>query len=158
MKMTKICDTTFFSTILNKFDHGVIICEPYEKESPVLYVNESFLDMTGYRSDDVIGRNLDHIIINENEDLDNPFEIINKAIREKLEFNLKFKFIRMDRRNFWCDFKISPIYDEAGKLNLFICTFRDCTKEHIMEQAYLQENKELKRKLDAFRKSIKRCI
>ncbi len=158
MNLTDICDTSFFSFILNKFDHGVIICEPHAGDSPALYVNESFLKMTGYKNDEVIGKNIDYIINNQCLDLDNPIEIINNAINEHLEFKLKFKFLRPDGRNFWCDFKISPIYDETGKLNLFICTFRDCTKEHIMEQAYLKENKALKKKLDAFRKSIKRCI
>jgi len=112
---------------------GVTISDATHPEHPIIYCNPAFESMTGYRREEILGKNCQFLQGSETDPV--AVEIISKALQTKSECKVILKNYRKDGTTFWNCFSISPVRDITGKLTHFIGVQRDITQSKQAEEA-----------------------
>ena len=125
---------------------GVTISDATNPEHPIIYCNPAFESMTGYRREEIIGKNCRFL---QGSDTDSDaLEIIRQALKTNSECQVILKNYRKDGTVFWNALSISPVRDKKGKLTHFIGVQRDITDRKQAEEA-LQNSEAQSRKQSA---------
>lgn len=112
---------------------GVTISDATNPEHPIIYCNPAFESMTGYRREEILGKNCRFL---QGSDTDSAaLEIIRQALKTESECQVILKNYRKDGTIFWNSFSISPVRDKTGKLTHFIGVQRDITDRKQAEEA-----------------------
>ena len=99
----------------------------------IIYVNEAFLKVTGYRATDVIGRSAELLVGPETdrEELDR----IRTALKNQESAKAELIFYHQDKSYFWADMNTVPIRNEHGQVTHFVSVMREVTeRKHTEEQ------------------------
>ena len=122
---------------------GVTIADATKPEHPIIYCNPAFESMTGYRREEIIGKNSRFL---QGSDTDSEaLEIIRQALKTDSECQVILKNYRKDGTAFWNALSVSPVRDRTGKLTHFIGVQRDITDRKQAEEA-LQNSEAQSRK------------
>lgn len=121
---------------------AITITDPRQPDNPIIFVNQAFLDLTGYERDEVIGRNCrflqgpepDQAVLGE----------IRKALKEETVKVVKIRNFRKDGSAFWNMLHIGPIFGEDGKIEQFYGSQWDVTDiessaEKLSRQTFLAD-------------------
>ena len=93
---------------------------------PAIYVNDTFLDITGYAREDFIGHGLQFL---QRTDHDQPgLDELRQALREERPAKLLVRAYRKDGSLFWNEIWIAPVVNAAGKVEHFITTQMDVSE------------------------------
>ncbi|MEG3859165.1 PAS domain S-box protein [Microcoleus sp. herbarium12] len=112
---------------------GVTISDATNPEHPIIYCNPAFESMTGYRREEILGKNCRFL---QGSDTDSKaLEIIRQALKAESGCQVILKNYRKDGTAFWNYFSISPVRDRTGKLTHFIGVQRDITDRKQAEEA-----------------------
>jgi len=124
-----------FSAIVQHAKDIVIVTKAHPLNDPgpeIVYVNEAFIEKTGYTAKEVIGKT-PRILQRDGTNRDDL-----KKIRQALE---KQEPVRVTLRNFskkgneyWVDLSILPLPDKNGKISHFAAIQRDITDYKKLEQ------------------------
>jgi PAS domain S-box-containing protein len=127
--------------------NGVTISDVRLPDNPLVYVNPAFTEITGYTSQEALGKNCRFLQGNES---DQPgLQVFRQALSQGTSCNVVLKNFKKNGEMFWNELKVSPIYDEEGRLTHFIGIQNDITA-YIEKEAQLAKNKErLKLALEA---------
>ena len=120
---------------LHATSNGIVITRCAGQNNPIEYVNPAFERISGYRADEVIGRDSRFMAapgLDENERTQ-----LREAIRERREVNVIFRNLRKDGEVFWNDLTITPVLDEHGAVAHFIGVINDVTA-HQQRTAHLE--------------------
>ena len=112
---------------------GVTIADATNPEYPVIYCNPAFESMTGYRREEILGRNCRFLQGNDTDS--EALEIIRQALKTDSECQVTLKNYRKDGTTFWNALSVSPVRDRSGKLTHFIGVQRDFTDRKQAEEA-----------------------
>lgn len=122
--------------------NGVVVSDANLPDTPIIYANPAFEQITGYTVNEVLGHNCRFL---QGADKDQPdLEGLRSAIREGRECRAVLKNYRKDGTPFWNELYVSPVYDEDGRLASFIGVQNDVTERLRAEEA-LREGEELLR-------------
>ncbi|MEG3838942.1 PAS domain S-box protein [Microcoleus sp. herbarium14] len=112
---------------------GVTIADATKPEYPIIYCNPAFESMTGYRREEILGKNSRFL---QGSDTDSEaLEIIRQALKTNSECQVILKNYRKDGTAFWNALSVSPVRDRTGKLTHFIGVQRDITDRKQAEEA-----------------------
>ncbi len=114
----------------------VMISQAEPTEDPldlrIIYINNAFLKVTGYRAGDVIGKSA-HLLLGEDT---SPSEL--QLVREQLNQGESAKaellLYRKDGTPFWADINTVPIRNEHGQLTHFVSVMREATERKQAEE------------------------
>ncbi len=111
---------------------GITISDPQQPNNPLIYVNSGFERLTGYRGEDVLGRNCRHL---QGPDTD-PATIatIRSALAEERQCTVEILNYRQDGTPFWNLLSITPVRNSAGNVTNFIGVQVDITKRKEIER------------------------
>ncbi|MEP6516104.1 PAS domain S-box protein [Microcoleus vaginatus] len=112
---------------------GFTIYDATDPEHPIIYCNPAFESMTGYRRQEIIGKNCRFLHGSDTDPA--AVEIIRQALQTESECKVILKNYRKDGTAFWNCFSISPVRDRLGKLTHFIGVQRDITERKKAEEA-----------------------
>ncbi|MEG5066685.1 PAS domain S-box protein [Microcoleus sp. B3-A4] len=112
---------------------GVTIYDATHPEHLIIYCNPAFENMTGYRRQEIIGKN-DRFLHGSDTD-PAAVEIIRQALQTQSECKVILKNYRKDGTVFWNCFSLSPVRDRMGQLTHFIGVQRDITERKQAEEA-----------------------
>ncbi len=105
--------------------NGVAIADPRLPDSPLVYVNEAFLQMTGYTEEEVVGRNCRFL---QGPDTDpETIRQLRDAVRGAYPCQVAILNQRKDGTPFWNELTVSPVRDEQGTLTHFVGIQTDVT-------------------------------
>ena len=108
--------------------HGVLITDPAQPDNPITYVNKALQRMTGYSSEEIIGRNCRFL---QGDDTDrDSINQINEAIAAERSVTVTLKNYRKDGTAFWNEFTISPVQDAAGNTVNFVGVQQDVSHRY----------------------------
>ncbi|MBN2281117.1 MAG: response regulator [Candidatus Marinimicrobia bacterium] len=96
------------------------------------YVNPKFSNMTGYRSEEVIGRNLSDF--QKSDSSENDTNEFWKPLNSKNEWRGKIKSQKKNGDYFWEDVNFFPLTDNIGKKTHFIKISDDITQKLDLER------------------------
>jgi PAS domain S-box-containing protein len=115
----------------------MVVTDPRQPDHPIVLANQAFLDLGGYRADEVIGRNCRFL---QGPGTD-PREIekIREAIRNEQEALIELLNYKKDGTPFWNELFLSPVHDDDGRLLYFFGSCKDISKRR---QAYDLEAEE----------------
>lgn len=103
------------------------------------YVNQAFEKITGYRRDEVMGK--DTCFLGKEEDTPKLKEEIQLKLKSGENWQGRVTCQRKDNSEYEVDAIVSPIIDLEGQLNAFVTVSRDITKQLQMESSMQQSQK-----------------
>lgn len=112
--------------------NGIIITDARQPDCPIVYVNPAFQEITGYTSEEVIGRNCRFLQRGDCDQI--ALESIRDAVREQCEARGLLRNYRKDGTPFANDFHIAPVRDAAGALTHFVGVQNDVTQRQRHEE------------------------
>ncbi|MBX7542012.1 PAS domain-containing protein [Qipengyuania sphaerica] len=107
---------------------AVCLTDPNLKDDPIVFCNEAFQRLTGYQSEEILGRNCRFL---QGPDTDQAqVSKIRDAIRAEEVVVVELLNYRKDGSTFWNTLHLGPIYDANGKLTYFFGSQWDVTDIH----------------------------
>jgi len=105
---------------------GIQITDPTREGNPLVYVNEGFERMTGFASEDVLGRN-PRFLQGEAADPQQTARL-REAIDAEEPVSLELRNVRQDGTPYWARIAVTPVYDDDGDLVNYIGIQQDVTE------------------------------
>ena len=105
---------------------AMALSDPTQPDNPLVYVNPSFLEQTGYAADEVLGRNC-RFLQGANTDPD-TVRRIREALAAHESIDVEIYNYRRDGTGFWNALYVCPLFDEGGRLVHFFASQVDVTK------------------------------
>ena len=110
-----VLDADQYRLLIEAAPEGVALVDARQPEHPVVYVNAGFETLTGYRADELIGRNLRFL-----QGEDRKQEAL-RHLRERLSrgesCHVLLRNYRKDGSLFWNDLTVTPIRDGGGEIS-----------------------------------------
>ncbi len=112
---------------LTSASNSITIADVQKPNVPIIYCNTAFEKITGYKKDEVYGRNCNFL---QGDDRDQKeINIMKKAIAKGEACNVVLRNYRKDGTLFWNDVTITPVCNNENKLTHFIGVQNDVTKK-----------------------------
>ncbi|MCC3489554.1 MAG: EAL domain-containing protein [Microcoleus sp. PH2017_16_JOR_D_A] len=127
------------SAVVNANDAIVIMDAGYSdiSDPTIIYVNEAFTQMTGYRPAEIIGQTPSCL---RGPDSDGAqVAKIRRAFSRREPLRLELINYRKDGSTYWVELNSVPIADESGNLTHWVSVQRDISDRKRMEQAFFKE-------------------
>ncbi|SHJ34917.1 PAS domain-containing sensor histidine kinase [Pseudozobellia thermophila] len=106
--------------------NGIIIADAQQPDMPIVYCNNAFTQMTGYKKNEILGKNC-RFLQNDDRDQDAVVRMA-RAIQKGEACRVVLRNYRKDGSMFWNELSITPLYDEDEKLTHFIGVQSDVTE------------------------------
>ncbi len=122
------------TVIINTTD-AVVITEAFPFENPgpkIIYVNDSYYKMTGYRREEIIGKT-PRILQGVNTDK-NELQRLKKAIENNVPCEIEVINYKKSGEEFWTSINISPVLNEKGIPIYWVGIKRDITESKKQDQ------------------------
>ncbi|WP_163560600.1 PAS domain S-box protein [Halomonas sp. NO4] len=138
MKRPPLISPELLERIVDASEDGIVVAEQEGDENILIYVNQGFERLTGYRADEILYQDCRFL---QNEDRDQPgIEAIRKALAEHRPCREVLRNYRKDGTLFYNELSITPVFDEQDNLTYFIGVQKDVT-ERIEAQQELERLK-----------------
>lgn len=139
------------SVVVNTNDAIVITeAEPIDEPGPrIIYVNEAFCRMTGYHSQEVLGKT--PRLLQGKKTNRSALDKIRIALSQWQSIAVELINYRKDGSEFWVELSILPIADKTGHYTHWIAVQRDITQRKHTEEA-------LRRSEERFRSLIENAL
>lgn len=112
-------------------NNGIAIADAGSPDMPVIYVNPAFERITGYTTQEVIGRNCRFL---QGDDRAQPgVEQMRRGIREQREVHTVLRNFRKDGTPFWNELYITPVRDEHDAITHYISVQSDISEKKRFE-------------------------
>jgi PAS domain S-box-containing protein len=97
---------------------GFVLTDPRLDDNPIVYANESFLELTGFPREEVLGRNCR--FLQGQATADEDIDVLRRAIADARPITVELLNHRYDGSVFHNEVHISPVRDERGEVVRFV--------------------------------------
>lgn len=123
----------FFRSMLQLSNSPILITDARAPDNPIILVNPAFEHATGYRADEVIGRNCRFL---QNDDRQQPGRaILANAVCAGTPCEALLRNYRKDGQMFWVRIYMFPVTDGRARITHFVGIQHDVTVETELVQA-----------------------
>lgn len=117
---------------IDNADMGITLTDPSQDDNPLVYANDAYGKLTGYSSEETIGRNCRYL---QTEDTDiQKTSALREAIDAEEPITVELRNCRKDGTEFWNRLTITPIYDDSGSLIRYLGSQQDVTERKERER------------------------
>ena len=117
----------------------MLITDPRKPDNPIIFVNQAFLELTGYERAEVIGRNC-RFLQGAHTERAKVAELHDAVAEVRPQFTELLNY-RKDGSPFWNALFMGPVFDPNGTLTYFFASQLDVTRRRATEDAYRQSQK-----------------
>lgn len=111
---------------------GFTISNPAEDDNPLIFANRRFVDLTGYGTDELIGRNCR--FLQGDDTMSTTRSEIRTAIEQQVPVSTDIINYRKNGERFWNHLEIAPVHDDTGSVTHFVGFQTDITERKIRER------------------------
>jgi len=111
---------------------AMVFADAKEQNNPIIFANESFLSLTGYKREEVLGQGFNFLMAH-GADAD-ALAQIDAEFHGNPSGGSEILYRRKDGSEFWAAVFISPVRDESGDVVQYFASFVDLT-QHKEDQA-----------------------
>lgn len=119
--------------------NGIVIADATEKDTPIVYANRGFEEITGYSADEVIGENCR--FLQGPETSTKARKQLREAVRNQRDCRVTIANYKKDGTMFWNDLHISPVEDETGNVSHLVAVQNDVTRRKRVEERLREAEK-----------------
>ncbi|XP_031102833.1 phototropin-2-like [Ipomoea triloba] len=136
------------ATTLERIEKNFVITDPRIPDNPIIFASDSFLELTEYTREEILGRNCRFLQGPETDQA--TVQRIRDAIREQREITVQLINYTKSGKKFWNLFHLQPMRDQKGELQYFIGVQLDGSdhveplRNRLSEQTELQSAKLVK--------------
>ncbi len=138
-------DFELMSLAMNASVSGIVIADFHQPDQPIIYCNKAFEEISGYTTEEIIGRNCRFLQGNDREQ-EARFTIKNAIINGET-CRVELRNYRKNGLLFWNELYLSPIKDTNGNITHLMGVQHDITKRKNLEQQLQQEREEMERRV-----------
>jgi PAS domain S-box-containing protein len=120
----------------------MVVTDPTRSDNPIILANDAFLKMTGYASEEVIGRNCR--FLQGPATSRDALARVRAAVAAQEEICLEVLNYRKDGSTFWNQLTLSPIHDDDGVLIHYFGSQMDVTEKRRLHELEHAERRLLK--------------
>uniref|UniRef100_A0A126X2E0 non-specific serine/threonine protein kinase n=1 Tax=Pityrogramma trifoliata TaxID=164275 RepID=A0A126X2E0_9MONI len=106
------------ATTLERIEKNFVITDPRLPDNPIIFASDSFLELTEFTREEIIGRNCRFLQGTETDQ--KTVQKIRDAIREQREITVQLLNYTKSGKKFWNLFHLQPMRDQKGELQYFI--------------------------------------
>nr|AML77337.1 putative LOV domain-containing protein [Boerhavia dominii]AML79007.1 putative LOV domain-containing protein [Boerhavia dominii] len=106
------------ATTLERIEKNFVITDPRLPDNPIIFASDSFLELTEYTREEILGRNCRFLQGPETDQA--TVQRIRDAIKEQREITVQFINYTKSGKKFWNLFHLQPMRDQKGELQYFI--------------------------------------
>ncbi|MFB6148899.1 MAG: PAS domain S-box protein [Halobacteriales archaeon] len=139
------CDLELKNRAIETASVGITIADATTDDLPLTYVNEAFERITGYSTEDALGRNCR--FLQGPETATEPVEAIRTALATEEPITTDLLNYRADGTPFWNELTLTPVTDATGETTHFVGFQRDITSRKRREQVIKVLNRVLRHNL-----------
>jgi two-component system, cell cycle sensor histidine kinase and response regulator CckA len=118
---------------------GFVVVDAQQPDMPILFVNSAFTRITGYPSEEAVGRNCR--FLQGPETAPETVRQLRQSIREGRACSVEILNYRRDGIPFWNHLSISPVHDADGQMTHYVGVQVDVTERRSLERQLLQSQK-----------------
>jgi PAS domain S-box-containing protein len=117
----------------------MVVTDPRQPDNPIVFVNGAFRDLTGYREDQLLGRNC-RLLQGPATD-PHTVDEVRQALAEQRAVAVDILNYKAGGEPFWNALFIGPVFDQQGQQMYYFASQMDITERHMSQDAYLQAQK-----------------
>lgn len=106
------------ATTLERIEKNFVISDPRLPDCPIIFASDSFLELTEYTREEILGRNCRFLQGPETDQA--TVNRIRDAIRDQREITVQLINYTKSGKKFWNLFHLQPMRDQKGELQYFI--------------------------------------
>lgn len=106
------------ATTLERIEKNFVITDPRIPDNPIIFASDSFLELTEYTREEILGRNCRFLQGPETDQA--TVSKIRDAVREQREITVQLINYTKSGKKFWNLFHLQPMRDHKGELQYFI--------------------------------------
>lgn len=133
------------SLIARKTSNPVIV---QNSEREVQWVNEAFINLSGYSFDECIGKHITEVCDGPETDRQ-TLRYVQDKISRRESFRIETLNYKKNGETYWSDVTCQPIFNEAGEVVQFFSIATDITERKRLEKQLEKEQKERQTKIAA---------
>nr|AML79242.1 putative LOV domain-containing protein [Joinvillea ascendens] len=120
------------ATTLERIEKNFVITDPRLPDNPIIFASDSFLELTEYSREEILGRNCRFLQGPETDR--ETVKKIREAIDNQTDVTVQLINYTKSGKKFWNLFHLQPMRDQKGEIQYFIGVQLDGT-EHVPEDA-----------------------
>ncbi|MBI5330018.1 MAG: EAL domain-containing protein [Betaproteobacteria bacterium] len=120
---------------LESSGNGIVITDCQQPDNPIVYVNPAFERITGYRTEEVLGRNCR--FLHGDDRLQPGILMLQQRIEEQTDVRVTLRNYRKDGSLFWNELYVAPVRAEDGAVTHFVGVQNDITERKRAEEHLL---------------------
>ena len=136
--------------------NGIVITDPRLEDNPIVYVNPSFLLLSGYSREEVLGKNCRFLQGDDRNQ--SAVDALRSAMKEEKPITVVLRNYTKKGVLFWNELTITPVHDSKGKLVNFIGIQNDISArkeaDRRIAEFYSMVSHELRTPLTSIRTSL----
>ncbi|KAI8103482.1 hypothetical protein M9435_004820 [Picochlorum sp. BPE23] len=121
------------ATTVERIQSNFVIADPTLPDCPIVFASDSFIELCGYRREEVLGRNC-RFLQGKHTDR-STVDTLKKAIKEQREITVRLLNYKKDGTPFWNMLTVAPIRDVSGAPRFLVGVQVDVTEESTVEKA-----------------------
>ena len=122
---------------------GLVIADARLPEMPLVYVNPAFERLTGYRAEEVLGKNCR--FLQRDDTNQDGLDGVRAALKRGTSCMVTLRNYRKNGSMFWNDLSLAPILERAGQVKHFVGTLSDVTARVLTEQQLIEKQHRLEK-------------
>jgi PAS domain S-box-containing protein len=112
---------------------AIAIADHRLPDDPLVFVNAAFEKLTGYASDEILGRNCRFLLAPDADPATRA--LVRSALAEKRPVTVEIRNARKDGSTFWNRLHLTPLADASGETVFYLAAQNDVTYELARAQA-----------------------
>jgi PAS domain S-box-containing protein len=105
---------------------AMVFTDATEPDNPIIFTNDSFLSLTGYRREEVLGKSFNFLMAHGADA--EALARIRAEFENSSNPGTEILYHRKDGSEFWSAVFISPVRDKGGDIIQYFASFADLTK------------------------------